>query len=92
MQLLEGKFESSTEKKESFESIDHRGNKIVTPKPKYVGNSSRYYEESQKHLIDSSSGTNYLNDSYGSGKSFPRNNSRRQTPEYTTGKIVYNLF
>ena len=88
MQLLEGKFEANTEKKESFGRIDHGGSKIVSPKYRNAGNTSRYYEDTQDILMDSSSSTNNLNDSYGSNRSFPRNQSRRETPEYNTGNVI----
>jgi hypothetical protein len=88
MQLLEGKFEGNTEKKESFGKIDHGGSKIVSPKQRYAGNTSRYYGDNEGSLMDSSSSTNKLNDSYGSNGSFPRNQSRRETPEYNTGNTT----
>ena len=89
MQLLEGKFEANTEKKESFGKIDHGGSKIVSPKYRYAGKTSRYYEDTQDILMDSSSSINNLNDSYGSNRSFPRNQSRRETPEYNTGDAMF---
>ena len=88
MQLLEGKFATSTEKKDSFENIDHRGSKIVSPKPRNVGNGLGFYDENEQNLMDSFNGTRYLNDSHGSGESFPRNHSRRETPESYTGSIL----
>ena len=88
MQLLEGKFATSTEKKDSFENIDHRGSKIVSPKSRNVGNSPGFYDENEQNLMDSFNGTRYLNDSHGSGESFPRNNSRRETPESYTGSVL----
>ena len=87
MQLLEGKFATSTEKKDSFENIDHRGSKIVSPKSRNVGNSPGFYDENEQNLMDSFNGTRYLNDSHGSGESFPRNHSRRETPESYAGSI-----
>ena len=86
MQLLDGKFEANTEKKESFGRIDHRGSKIVSPKPRYNGNNSTINQESPDGLMDSFGSTSNLNDSYGSNKSFPRVYSRKDTPEYTIGK------
>ena len=88
MQLLEGKFATSTEKKDSFENIDHRGSKIVSPKSRNVGNSPGFYDENEQNLMDSFNGTRYLNDSHGSGESFPRNHSRRETPESYAGSIL----
>ena len=86
MQLLDGKFEANTEKKESFGRIDHRGSKIVSPKHRYNGNNSTINQESSDGLMDSFGSTPNLNDSYGSNKSFPRVHSRKDTPEYTIGK------
>ena len=89
MQLLEGKFASSTEKRESFEKpINHTSSKNDSSQSKYSGNNSRTYKETDNNLMDSLISTNNMNDSYGSGKSFPRGHSRRQTPEYNTGEIV----
>ena len=86
MQLLDGKFASSTEKKDSYGKIDHRGSKIVSPKHRFNGNSSTFNQESQDGMMDSFGSTINLNDSYGSNRSFPRVNSRKDTPEYNTGK------
>ena len=85
MQLLDGKFESNTEKKESFGKIDHRGSKIVSPKPRYNGSITNVSQESPDGLMDSFGSTTNLNNSYGSNKSFPRLHSRKDTPEYNMG-------
>ena len=86
MQLLDGKFASSTEKKDSYGNIDHRGSKIVSPKHRFNGNSSTFNQESQDGMMDSFGSTINLSDSYGSNRSFPRVHSRKDTPEYNTGK------
>ena len=86
MQLLDGKFASSTEKKDSYGKIDHRGSKIVSPKHRFNGNSATINQEPQDGLMDSFGSTTNLNDSYGSNRSFPRVHSRKDTPEYNIGK------
>ena len=89
MQLLDGKFEGNTEKKESFGKIDHRGSKIVSPKTRYNGNNSVINQEYPDGLMDSFGSTTNLNESYGSNKSFPRAHSRKDTPEYNIGKWIF---
>ena len=89
IQLLEGKFESSTEKKESFEKpLNHISSQNGSSLSKYSGHKSRSYQEQKTNLMDSSNSINYLNNSYGSGKSFPRSHSRKQTPEYNAGDML----
>ena len=37
---------------DSFENIDHRGSKIVSPKPRNVGNSPGFYDENEQNLSE----------------------------------------
>ena len=74
IELLEGKFESTTEKRESFS----KPNKYNLQNEGSSNHNASYSKDQREHPVDG----NKLNDSYGSVASFPRNQSRKETPEY----------